>query len=405
MTSQWIERASRRYMNTGKRQPITLVRGEGARVWDDQGKEYLDFVAGWGVCCLGHSHPAVLKALEQQSKQLIQVSNQFYSAPQIELAELLAQLSGLEKVFFGNSGAEANEGAVKLARKWGKANRDGAYEVISATLSFHGRTLAMTAATGQEKFHKPFEPMPDGFTSVPFNDIDALKAATSPKTVAVMLEPVQGEGGVNVPDEAYLKDVREWCDKRNLLLILDEVQTGIGRLGSWFGFQQFGVAPDILSLAKGLGGGVPIGAVLCGKRADVFAPGDHGSTFGGNPLACAVALAVLRYIQENGVIPHVRKVGSYLEGELALLKGKYRFAKDVRGRGLLLALAFTSDISDAVIAECNRQGLLLNPVKPNAVRFLPPLTVTRAEVDEAVARLDLALAKVSASVADEPYKK
>jgi predicted acetylornithine/succinylornithine family transaminase len=382
-------------MNTGKRQPITLMRGKGVRVWDDQGKEYLDFVGGWAICSLGHAHPAMLEAIHRQSGELIQVSNQFYSIPQVQLGELLCQLSGMDRVFFTNSGAEANEGAFKLARKYGKEKRNGAYEIICALDSFHGRTLAAVAATGQEKYQKPFTPLPEGFLHVPYNDLSALKQATTSKTLGVLLEPVQGEGGVNVPKDDYLREVRGWCDRNGLLLILDEVQTGIARLGAMFAFQMYGVKPDILTLAKGMGGGFPIGAFLCTEEAHVFTPGDHGSSYGGNPLACAVSYTVVDYVVKNDLPAHVRQMGAYLFRGLLQLKEKHPCVKEVRGRGLLLALEFTSEMSAAVVAQCNQEGLLLNPVQPTAIRFMPPLIVTKAELDEALQKLDRAIAAVA----------
>ncbi|HEY8884058.1 MAG TPA: aminotransferase class III-fold pyridoxal phosphate-dependent enzyme, partial [Chloroflexota bacterium] len=259
-TQHWQELEKKYYMHTFNRQPVVLVRGEGARVWDESGKSYLDMVAGLAVNVLGHCHPAVVEAITAQANKLIHTTNLYYTTPQLELAELLIENSCADRVFFANSGAEANEGALKLARKWGRLNRDGAYEVITAINSFHGRTLATLAATGQEKFHKPFAPMPDGFLSVPFNDLEAIKAATSPKTCAIMLEVVQGESGVNIADRDYLAGVRKWCDEQGLLLIFDEIQAGLGRTGKWLSFEHYGVEPEVYTLAKGLAGGVPIGA-------------------------------------------------------------------------------------------------------------------------------------------------
>ncbi|MFH0847820.1 MAG: aspartate aminotransferase family protein, partial [Chloroflexota bacterium] len=342
--TDWQKLESKYYMRTFDRIPLTLVRGEGVRVWDDQGKEYLDFVAGWAVNSLGHCHPVVAETLAKQAQTLIQVSNQFYSVPQVQLAELLIKNSCLQRVFFCNSGAEANEGAVKLARRYGQLYLKGACEVISATDSFHGRTLCMVAATGQSKFQKPYIPMPYGFMNVEFNNIEALKKVTTDQTCAVMLEPIQGEGGVNMPDDDYLKRVRAWCDEKGILLILDEIQTGIGRIGTLFGYEQYGVEPDIMTLAKGLGSGVPIGAILAKERAAVFAPGDHGSTFGGNPLACAAAYATLDFILSHNVVDNVKQVGEYLAQSLAKLKRKYDFIADVRGRGLLMAVQFSRDM-------------------------------------------------------------
>jgi len=392
--SKWQEMESKYFMHTVNRVPVTLVKGEGARVWDDNGREYLDFVAGWAVNSLGHCHPVVAKALAEQAHTLIQVSNQFYTIPQLQLAEILVQHSCLDKVFISNSGAEANEGAVKLARRYGNHHRDGAYEIISAMGSFHGRTLGMVAASGQTKHQQPFLPLPAGFVNVDYNSIDAIKAATTDKTCAVILEPLQGEGGVNLPDDDYLAKVREWCNEKGLLLILDEIQTGFGRLGSLFAYEQYGVEPDVMTLAKGMGSGVPIGAIMVKDSANVLVPGEHGSTFGGNPLVCAAAYATVKYIIENNVVENVRKVSQYFIGRLEELKSKYNLITEVRGRGLLLAIEFDREIADDVLKACLENGLLVNRVKPDALRFMPPLIIGSAEVDEAVNILDNILAAV-----------
>jgi acetylornithine/N-succinyldiaminopimelate aminotransferase len=386
------------FMNFIERVPLTLVRGKGARVWDEDGREYLDFVAGQAVNSLGHSPPVVIDALNQQAKTLIQASNNYYNLPQIRLAELLVQNSCLDKVFIGNSGLEANEGAVKLARRYGKLKLNGAYEVITTLNSFHGRSLAMTAATGQEKFHQPYTPLPAGFVNVEFDNIEAIMLATNERTCAVMLEPVQGEGGVNIPNDNYLRQVRQWCDQKGILLILDEIQTGVGRLGTLFGYQLYGVEPDIITLAKGLASGVPIGAFLAKERASVFVPGDHGSTFGGNPLTCAVAYATLKYIIDHDIPGNARRVGEHLLAGLKRLKEKYHFVTDVRGRGLLVAMQFNADIAQSVLMACLEKGLLVNRVKPNAIRLIPPLIIGNKEVDEALDILDKALSGVAKEV-------
>jgi len=393
--SYWQELEHKYFMNTVERVPVTLVKGQGARVWDEDGREYLDFVGGWAVNSLGHCHPIVAEALAEQAQTLIQTSNQFYTIPQIRLAELLVQNSCLDKVFFCNSGAEANEGAVKLARRYGKLYLNGAYEVITAMNSFHGRTLAMVAASGQSKFQQPYIPLPAGFINVEYNNIEAIKAATTKETCAVMLEAVQGEGGVNLPDDNYLAAVRAWCDQMGILLILDEIQTGIGRMGTLFAYEQYGVEPDIMTLAKGLASGVPIGAILAKDRASVFTPGEHGSTFGGNPLACAAGYATLKFIIDNNVAGNAKKVGQYLATRLEGLKQKFQFVTDVRGCGLLVAIEFSSDIAQSVVMACLDGGLLVNRVKPNALRFIPPLIIGNKEVDEALGILDKALSHVS----------
>ena len=391
--TDWLKLEKKYFMSTFKRMPVTLVKGKGVRVWDENGKEYLDFTAGWGVNSLGHCHPAVVGAIAEQAKTLIQASNQFYTIPQLQLAGLLIENSCLDRVFFCNSGAEANEGAVKLARRYGKLHLDGAYKVITALNSFHGRTLAMTAATGQHKFHEPYTPVPGGFVHVEYNNVGAIKKATTAQICAVMLEPIQGEGGVNVPGDDYLKAVRDWCDQRGILLILDEVQTGIGRIGTLFGYEQFGIEPDIITLAKGLGGGIPIGAFLAKEKAAVFAPGEHGSTFGGNPLACAAGYATLKFVIKNDIPSKVKRNGAYLIAQLNRLKSKYDFIVEVRGRGLLAAIQFNSDLTDKIVKSCLERGLLLNPVKPNAIRFMPPLTIAKKDIDAAISILDKALAK------------
>lgn len=382
--NKWAEIEKKYYMPTFQRMPVVLVRGQGARVWDDNGREYLDFIGGLAVNSLGHCHPVVAQALAEQGKTLTQTSNLFYSVPQLQLAELLVKNSCFERVFFANSGAEANEGAVKLARRYGKLHLDGAFEIITTFDSFHGRTLAMTAATGQKKFQEPYTPMPSGFVSVEANNVEAIKKATAKQTCAVMLEPIQAEGGVNVPSEDYLKKVREWCDQKRILLILDEIQTGMGRLGALFGYQLYGIEPDIITLAKGMGGGVPIGAFLCNKKADVFKAGEHGSTFGGNPLVCAVAYAVTKYIIENDVSGNARQVGEHLISGLLKLKKEFKCIVDVRGRGLLIAVQFDRDMSESVMLGCIEKGLLVNKLKPNAIRLIPPLTINNKDVDEAV---------------------
>jgi len=392
--NNWQELEHQYFMHTFNRVPVTLVKGQGARVWDENGREYLDFVAGWAVNSLGHCHPAVAEATAEQAHTLVQTSNQFYTIPQLRLAELLVQNSCLDKVFLCNSGAEANEGAVKLVRRYGKLNLNGAYEVITAMNSFHGRTLAMTAATGQPKFQEPYLPLPLGFINVEYNNIEAIKAATTNQTCAVMLEPVEAEGGVIIPDDKYLAAVRAWCNQKGILLILDEIQTGIGRTGTLFAYEQYGIEPDIMTLAKGLGSGVPIGAILAKDRASVFVPGDHGSTFGGNVLACAASYAALRFIIDNDIAGNAKRVGSYFIIRLEGLKPKFDFITDVRGCGLLIAVEFSSDIAQSVLMACLDGGLLVNRLKPNALRFMPSLIIGNEEVDEALGILDRALSSI-----------
>ena len=394
ISSDWIAKEQKYYAQTVRRQPVVIVRGEGTRVWDADGKEYLDFVAGWAVNNLGHSHPAVTQAIVEQAGTLLQTSNQFYTVPQLQLAEMLIENSCLDQVFFRNRGAEATEAALKLARRDGKLHRDGAYEVITAFNSFHGRTMATVAATGQPHYQEAFTPLLPGFVHVDFDDVEAIMNATTDRTAAVFLEPVQGEGGVNIPADDYLSRVREWCDEKGLLLILDEIQTGMGRLGSLFGYQEYGVEPDVMTLAKGLGYGTPIGAFLSKEYCMALVPGDHGSTFGGNALTTAAAYAGTKFLIENDIPGHARAMGEHLQRRLNELKSRYSFVKDVRGKGLLVAMEFESDIAGQLLTHANAGGLLLNAVKPNAIRFMPPLNVTAEEIDQAMSLLGDALGKI-----------
>ena len=396
MTTNWTEVESKYYMFVVRRQPVVIVKGDGTKVWDVDGKEYLDFTSGWAVNNAGHANEAIADAIAEQARTLLQTSNQFYSIPQLQLAETLVENSALDKVFLCNSGAEANEGAMKLARRYGVKNRNGAFEIVTALNSFHGRTMANVSATGQPHYQELFEPIPPGYSHVPFGDIEELRGAVTDSTVAIMLEPVQAEGGVNLPPEGYLENVRELCDQEGLLLIFDEVQTGMGRLGTLFGYERFGVEPDIMTLAKGLGGGVPIGAFMAKDEACAFEPGDHGSTFGGNALTCAAAYASTKYIIDNDLSGHTMEMESHMAAGLASLESKYDQVQEVRGMGLLWAVIFESDIGPEVVANCNAEGLLTNPLRPNAVRLMPPLTVSKEEIEQAMERLDAAIGAVGA---------
>ena len=396
MDSQTLMMLSEKYVaNTYARYPIVLVRGKGTRVWDVDGKEYLDFVAGLAVCNLGHCHPRVVKALQNQAEKLIHVSNFYYIEPQIHLASLLCKHSFADKVFFCNSGAEANEGAMKLARKYAKEKMGGdRYEIITMEGSFHGRTLATLTATAQEKFHKGYSPLMPGFKYVPFNDPEAVRKAVDSKTCAVMLEPVQGEGGVNCPSEGYLKGLREICDEKGILLIFDEVQVGMGRTGKLFAYEHEGIEPDLLTLAKSLAGGVPIGALLIKKGiAESFGPGDHASTFGGNPLATAAGVAALSAILEEGMLENCEKVGSYFLSCLEEMKKKFAFIKEVRGKGLILGIELKME-GGSIVKEMLQRGILINCTMGNVLRFLPPLIVTKEEVDRVVETLEEVFNKV-----------
>jgi len=396
-SAQWIEKSDKCIMKTYGRYPIVPVKGEGCRLWDADGKVYLDFLAGVAVNNLGHCHPKVVKAIQEQAATLIHCSNYYQIPQQIELAELLCSLSFADRAFFCNSGAEANEAAIKLARKYSRdtTGQPERYGIITAAESFHGRTMATVSATGQEKVQRFFDPLLHGFTHVPFNDIDALAAAINYNTCAVMLEPIQGEGGVNVPDHDYLQKVRELCDKHNLLLILDEVQVGMGRTGRLFAHEHFGIVPDIMTLAKALAGGAPIGTMLARDEiATAFVPGTHGSTFGGNPLVCAAALATVRTILEDGILNRTEEMGEYLLGELEALQKKFpALVKNVRGIGLMIGMGLHIPGGD-VVKKGHERGLLLNVTHDTVLRFVPPLTVTKAEVDEMIGILSGILAEM-----------
>ena len=370
-------------MGTFKRLPVTFVEGRGVTVRDTEGREYIDMVAGIAVNALGHAHPAVAQALADQAGRLIHTSNLYYSEPQVALAGKLVQLSFPSRVFFANSGAEANEAAIKLARKWGKVRGDGAFEIITTDGSFHGRTLATVTAGGKETYSTPFAPLPPGFVHVPYGDLTAVQAATGKGTVAVMLEPIMGEVGVIPPPAGYLEGVRAWCDECDLLLILDEIQTGIGRTGRWFAHQHHGIIPDVMTLAKALGGGVPIGACLAAPRADVFEPGDHGSTFGGNPLACAAGVAVLRTMEEEGLVGHAAEMGELLHASLHELKG----VTQVRGRGLMQAFVLEQPVAKDFQSRCLAEGVIVNAVDDETVRLVPPLVISADEIERAVAAM------------------
>ena len=385
------EREAKVHMNMFRRPPMTLVKGQGARVEDSDGKTYVDCVAGIAVDALGHGHPGLAEVIAEQAKSLIHVSNLYYTEPQINLAEMLVSASGLDKIFFVNSGAEANEGAIKLARKWGIQNRDGAYTILSTENSFHGRTMTTVAATGTPAYREPFGPPTPGFDFVAYNDFEALEEKVDAQTAAILLEPIQGEGGVNVPDDSYLQKVRELCDRENILLILDEVQTGCGRTGKMFAFEHYGIKPDIMTLAKGLGGGVPIGAVLANEKAAVFQPGDHGSTFGGNVLACAASAFVVDQILNQGVLDTANARSEYMDKKIAELEDRSDLVIGQRGKGLLRAIILRDDIAADVVGKGISQGLLSNPVRPNAIRLMPPLTVTEEELDDAFGIIETVL--------------
>ncbi|WP_302176777.1 aspartate aminotransferase family protein [Megamonas funiformis] len=382
------------YLPVFARYNIVLDHGDGPYVYDTKGKKYIDFLAGIAVNVVGHNYKPLVDAVSQQASKMIHCSNLYYTEVQVEAAEKLKKLSGMDKVFFGNSGAEANEGAIKLARKYATNIDPEKIQIISALHSFHGRTLATLTATGQDHYHHGFGPLPAGFDYVPYNDIQALEAKMSDKTCAVMLEAIQGEGGVHVPDPDYLPKVRALCDKYNAVLIFDEVQCGMGRTGTFFGCQQFGVKPDIVTLAKGLAGGVPIGAFMAtDKVANAFHAGDHGSTFGGNPLACAAACVVLDALIDGNLMENAKEIGAYLQSKFEEYKSKYpNLIKEVRGRGLILGMELTRPGRE-IANECLDYGAIINCTAGNVLRFVPPLNITKAHVDELISVLDKVLPK------------
>ena len=380
--------------NYGTRLPLAFVKGEGCYLWDSEGRRYLDFLAGIAVCTLGHAHPRLVAAIADQAATLVHTSNYFHIGPQSRTAELLVQASGLDRVLFCNSGAEANEALIKAARRWSAAKWGEGVRptVITCENSFHGRTLATLTATGNPKVKDGFAPLVPGFRHVPFNDLAAAEAAIDDTVTAFLVEPVQGEAGIWVADDAYLQGLRRLCDERGILLLLDEVQSGVGRTGTLFAYEQYGIRPDGVSLAKGLAGGVPIGAVVLSQAlADALPAGTHGTTFGGNFLATRAALTTLEVIAEEQLLENVQAVAPYLRAELDKLVAKHALLDSVRGRGFMLAVALNDEVAGALRDACAERGLILNAVRPNALRLLPPLTIGRAQVDEAVAILDAAV--------------
>lgn len=372
---------SKHLMPVTERPAEVFVRGEGAWLWDAAGTRYLDWLQGWAVNALGHCPPLITQALQAQSTQLLTPSPAVYNLPSMELAARLCELSGFSQAFFGSTGAEANEGAIKLARKWGRVNRAGAHEIITFENGFHGRNLATMAASGKAGWDLLFPPQMPGFAKARLNDIDSVLGAINERTVAIMLEPIQGEAGVRPATPAFLQALRQLCDERGLLLIFDEVQTGCGRLGELFAFQKYGVTPDILTLGKGLGGGVPISAVLAKVHCSVFEYGDQGGTYAGNPLMCAVSLAVLNEVSQPGFQAHVMAMGQLLRDGLEALSAREGLG-EVRGDGLLLALELGADIAPAVVRECRAKGLLVNAARPHCLRFMPRLNSTVDELQQ-----------------------
>lgn len=395
MTTAEIKTMATEYIiNTYGDRNLAFVKGEGPYLWDAEGKQYLDFLGGLAVNGLGHCHPNVVAAIQEQAGTLLHTSNLYYIQPQAELAKMLVENSDMEQVFFCNSGAEANEAAIKLARKFTKdSGRPNAYEIITMENSFHGRTMATITATAQTKYHIGFEPMLEGFTYVPFDDLPATEAAINEKTCAILVEPIQSEGGVNMPSDGYLKGLRTLCDEHNLLLIFDEVQTAMGRLGTFFGYQSYGVVPDVITMAKALGSGVPIGAMLAKREiAASFVPGTHAATFGGNPLVTAAARATVKTILDENLAVNAVKMGNYLAGGLMELKGQYP-VKEVRGKGLLRGMVMDVD-AKPLAAKCIENGLVTICTNDYVLRFLPPLNINTGHVEEAVNIVEKSMAEV-----------
>ena len=389
MSQDIMNTADKVIAKTYKRFPIVITKGKGCSLWDTEGKKYIDFVSGIAVCNLGHAHPKVSEALSKQADLLLHVSNLYYTEPQTELASLLTENSFADRVFFCNSGAEANEAAIKLVRKYFKDKGESErYRIITMKKSFHGRTMATLSATGQDKIRKGFEPILEGFDYIPFNDIDALRKNVGSSTCAVLLEPIQGEGGVRCPDPDYLKAVRRLCDEKGILLIFDEIQTGMGRTGKFFAYEHFGIEPDIMTLAKALANGLPIGAMLASEEvAQAFGPGAHASTFGGTPIITAASVQVVKVLLGENLIHHCAKIGMYFKERLQDLKAKHESIVDVRGMGLLLGMKLGID-GDAIVNSCMERGFLINCIQGNILRFIPPLIVEKEEIDALVVCLD-----------------
>lgn len=392
-TEQVIADGQKYVMNTYGRLPMVIDRGEGCYVWDLDGNRYLDLVAGIAVNSLGHCHPAVVKAIQEQSEKLMHCSNLYWIENQVALAKLLVEKSGLGKAFFCNSGAEANEAAIKLARKWGKGEK---YHIITMQKSFHGRTMGSLAATAQEKYQKAFRPLPEGFSAVPLGDLDALEKEIRPETCAIMLEPIQGESGINVPSQEYMQGVQALCKKHGILLIADEVQTGLGRTGKCFGFQNFGIEPDIISLAKAIGNGIPMGAIVAKTEvADCFQPGDHASTFGGTPIATAAGIAACSILLDDAFLAQVQETGEYFRAQLGAIAERHAgLIKEVRGLGLMIGCELTGS-SKAAVAELLKQGVLVNSIGDHVLRFVPPLIISKAEIDSFMPVLEQVLVQTA----------
>ncbi|MDN3670571.1 aspartate aminotransferase family protein [Echinicola jeungdonensis] len=384
----------RHYLPTFNRFPLAFIRGKGSRLWDADEKEYIDMLAGIAVNNVGHCHPKVVKAIQDQAATLIHISNFFVSPSQVALSELLVRISGMNQVFLTNSGAESVEGAIKVARKYAHQNGRGG-KIISMTNSFHGRTLA-TIATGQEKYQKGFEPIPSGFVQVPFNDLEAVEKEMEQDAAAVILEPVQGEGGIHVVDQLYLSALRNLCDERGVLLIFDEIQCGIGRTGKWFAKDHFGVQPDIMTLAKALGGGTPIGAFLCHQKvSDAIEFGDHGTTFGGNPLMASAALANLQVIEEESLCQRAAEKGEWIKDQFTGLQQKYPMIKEIRGKGLMLGIQFDREVAP-MVKRLMEEGVIANATAETVLRLVPPLNIPQGDLEQVLDLIDQILSEMDA---------
>lgn len=392
-TKDLLQQGEQSILFTAVRPGVVMERGSGMYLWDTNGEKYLDFIGGWAVNCLGHCPPVITKALEAQSRELVNASPSFYNKPMIQFAKLLTEYSCFDRVFFCSSGAEANEGAIKLARKYGSISHNGAYEIITTTNSFHGRTLATMSATGKKKWEGLFEPKVSGFKHVPLNDIDALINAINPNTCAIMLEPIQGEGGVFEVEANYIKAVREICDEQEILLIFDEVQTGIGRTGTLFAYEHYGIEPDVMTLAKGIGGGFPLSALLTKEKFNIFEAGEQGGTYSGQPLAMAVGMAVMKEIIEKDIATNAQSKGNYIVKKLNELKNEFSL-KDIRGKGLLLAIDLSAAKGSKITSECFKEGLIINSPQPSTIRLIPPLIVTEKEIDDMLQILSSVLKRV-----------
>ncbi|XEC92968.1 aspartate aminotransferase family protein [Paenibacillus tarimensis] len=385
-TQHLLDKAKNSILYTADRPALVMERGNGMKIWDTEGNTYLDFIGGWAVNCLGHAPTVIKDALMNQAAALMNASPAYYNKPMIELAAKLTEISCFDRVFFASSGAEANEGAVKLARKYGSIHLGGAYEIITMTGGFHGRTLAMMSATGKKQWESLFEPKAAGFKHVPLNDFEACRAAVTRNTCAIMLEPIQGEGGVHSADEEYLRQLRQLCDELGILLIFDEIQTGIGRTGKLFAYEHYGIEPDIMTLGKGIGGGFPLSAMLTKERFNLFEAGEQGGTYNGQPLAMAVGLAVVNEVLDKQLPQNAQVQGNYIQVRLQEIAGRYQL-KQIRGKGLLLAVDLSEPCGVRLVAECREEGLLINAPSPFTIRIIPPLIVSRSDIDRMFAIL------------------